>query len=308
MALAAVTGATGFLGRRLVDALHEGGHHVRVLARRPPAAETWSGPVDIVPGDLADAGALARLTDGADVVIHAAGLVKARSRTEFFAANARGTADLARATRDARFVLVSSLSAREPTLSAYAASKAAGETLARPILGDRLTVIRPPAIYGPGDLATLDLFRAAVASPLLPIPQAPQARLALAYVDDVAAAVCHVALTPCGPGPFEIGGARPEGYGWREIAEALARAAGRPARIVEAPAWLLLAAGAASEVMARLSGSAAMFSLGKAREFLHADWAVNLAAEPPLAGFAPMDLETGFVRTLAWYRAHGWIH
>src|SRR5512143_4040391 len=91
--LAAVTGATGFLGRRLVPALHRQGWRVRVLSRRPPEPGLWEGAQpELVQGDLADAEALARLAAGAQVVVHGAGLIKALDRDAFFAANAQGAA------------------------------------------------------------------------------------------------------------------------------------------------------------------------------------------------------------------------
>ncbi len=307
MPLAAVTGATGFLGRRIVGVLRGRGFDVRVLARGP-TGDAWAGTaVEIVRGDLADREALARLCAGAEVVAHAAGLVKARSRQEFFEVNVEGTRRVcAAADPAAPVVLVSSLSAREPHLSDYAASKRAAEDVARGELGPRLAILRPPAIYGPGDKATRDLFRAAAISPVLPIPDAPRARLALVHVDDAAAAVADLAQTPPRAGPFVAGGARPAGYAWREIAQTLCAAAGRRPAIAPIPAWALLGAGALAQAFARLTGSPSMLTLGKAREILHGDWSVDPAFEAPGDRGPPVDLLTGFTRTIAAYRADSW--
>ncbi len=311
MPLAAVTGATGFLGRRIVHVLRSRGFDVRVLARGP-ARDAWrdsrgATEVQIVRGDLADREALARLCAGAQVIAHAAGLVKARSRREFFEVNVEGTLRLcAAAGALTPVVLVSSLSAREPHLSDYAASKRAAEDAAREELGPRLAILRPPAIYGPGDRATRDLFRAAAASPVLPIPDAPKARLALVHVDDAAAAVADLAQTPPRAGPFVAGGARPAGYAWREIAQTLCAAAGRRPAIAPIPAWTLLGAGALAQAFARLTGSPGMLTLGKAREILHGDWSVDPAGEAPGDRGPPVDLLTGFARTIAAYRADSW--
>jgi nucleoside-diphosphate-sugar epimerase len=284
------------------------GYGVRVLARGAPAPDIWGGSgIEVVHGDLADAEALARLADGAQVLVHAAGAVKARRRRDFFRVNAEGSAAVSRAIGDGRMVLISSLSAREPGLSPYAASKRAGEDAARAVLGSRLTVLRPPAIYGPADLATLDLFRLARVSPVLPVPGAPHARLALAFVDDVAEAVCDLVASGAAPGPFACGGARPSGYAWREIMSALAHAAGRKPRLYPLPDFFLLAAGALGEAFGALAGRPAMFSLGKAREFLHPDWSVDPKDEPPGERGAPTPLEIGFARTAAWYLQHGWV-
>jgi nucleoside-diphosphate-sugar epimerase len=303
--LAAVTGATGFLGRRLVATLLQRGFAVRALVRRP-----WEGePIELVAGDLDDADALDRLAGGAEVLIHLAGAVKARGRREFLEVNGAGAGRAAAAAARAggRGVLVSSLVAREPQLSDYAASKLAGEIAAREALGERLTILRPPAIYGPGDRATLDLFRAAARSPILPIPDVPAARLAIAYVDDVCTAICDLVAAPCGPGPYAFGGARPSGYSWAEIAAALARATGRRPIRVAIPPWALRAAGAGAQGLSRLTGVPSMLTPGKAREILHPDWTVAEDQAPTGPRSPVTDLEHGFARTVQWYRERAWI-
>lgn len=307
--IAAITGASGFLGRRLTRALAESGFDLRALVRRTPAPSAWAdAPVETVTGDLADADALARLADGAEVVVHVAGAVKAPSASAFMAVNAHGTRAVAEAAArsGARMVLVSSLSAREPSLSPYAASKRAGETAASEVLGPRVSVVRPPAIYGPGDAATLDLFRAAASSPFLPIPDSPDARLALAFVDDVAAAIVDLARASLGPGPFTTGGARPQGYSWDEVANALSEATGRHPRLIRIPPRALLAAGHAADALQRLTRRPSMFTSGKAREMLYSDWSCNPEDEPPGVRTAPVDLAEGFARTLSWYQSHAW--
>ena len=307
--LAAITGASGFLGRRLAVALAADGFAVRALVRRPTPTPAWGkAPVETVTGDLADAEALVRLTAGAEVVVHVAGAVKATTEAAFMSVNADGARAVAESSSraGARMVLVSSLSAREPQLSPYAASKRAGEIAAQAIVGEALSVVRPPAIYGPGDAATLDLFRTAAFSPILPIPDSPDARLALAFVDDVAAAIVVLARAPQGPGPFTTGGARPRGYSWDEIAHALSEAAGRRPSLVRIPPRALLAVGGLADTIQRLTGRPSMFTSGKAREMLHADWSCDPADEPQGKRAPPIDLVEGFSRTLAWYRNHAW--
>lgn len=215
--LAAVTGATGFVGRRLVYALTAAGWRVRVLVRRSGAGMWVHANTEVVVGDLDDPAALETLAKGAEVVIHAAGLIKARSREAFFEVNVAGARRMAEAVGEGRMVLISSLAARAPELSHYAASKRAGEEAVRKILGERLTVMRPPAIYGPGDRETLALFQVARATPCLPTPGSAAARLALIHVDDVSASVLAHLDGVWTPGVFALGGARPAGYGWRDL-------------------------------------------------------------------------------------------
>ncbi len=290
--VAAVTGATGFLGRHLVRALYQAGFDVRVLASRDPVSPPWEGVTpDVVIGRLADADALERLVDGADAVIHAAGLIKARSTAEFFEVNAGGSRRLGEAARrrapGAHLLLVSSLAAREPHLSDYAASKAAGEAAAREAFaGGRFTVVRPPAVYGPGDRETLGLFKAAANLPFLPLPGSDRARLALIHVSDAAAQIAALAASPAVSGVFALPGAKPEGYGWREVMGTAARAVGRELPAMPLPAFAVHGVGALGAALARLRGEAAIFTPGKARELLHPDWSVapqEAAPAPPNA-------------------------
>jgi nucleoside-diphosphate-sugar epimerase len=306
--LVAVTGATGFLGRHIVRALAAEGWTVRALVRRDPVHELWRDlEPQVVFGDLADPAALARLCAGADVVVHAAGLIKARSRQAFFAANAEASRSLAVAMRhqapEARMVLISSLAAREPQLSDYAASKRAGEASAREVLGSRITVVRPPAIYGPGDVETLALFKAAAKSPLLPVFD-PSARIAMIHVDDAARIIARLASEPQ-EHPVCPCDARPDGYSWRELMEEAARACGATPRLVRVPAFFLRAAGLVGG-LARFMGSTPMLTPGKTRELLHADWSLPPGQRFPGAS-SSISLPAGFRQTVRWYRAAGWL-
>jgi len=307
--LAAVTGATGFLGGRLIPALIHAGWSVRALSRRDPGPALWDGAQpQIIRGDLDDPSALGRLCEGAEVVIHGAGLIKAKDLAAFLAVNEAGSARVAAAARDAgaRLLAISSLAAREPALSDYAASKAAGEAAARGAFGERLSVLRPPAIYGPGDRETLALFRLAATSSLLPLPGDPAARLALAHVDDVCAQALHLIETPA-PGTWTVGGARPEGYAWREVFETAAAVFGRRIDFVPIGPTVLRAAGALSELGGRITGRPAIFGRGKVRELLHTDWSVTPAEQAPDAPSARFDLASGFAETVAWYKTAGWL-
>jgi uncharacterized protein YbjT (DUF2867 family) len=131
--LVAVTGATGFVGPHLLAALTRHGWKLRVLVRRWSPVPPLAGiDAEIVLGDLADEPALRKLLNGADALLHAAGLIKARRPDDFQTVNRDGTALLAALAPELPFLLLSSLAAREPALSPYAASKqAAEEVLAR---------------------------------------------------------------------------------------------------------------------------------------------------------------------------------
>lgn len=305
--IVALAGATGFLGRRLADRLAAGGWRVRALVRRPSdQAALANAGLEVVPGDLADDPALRRLVKGAQVAINCAGLIKARERAEYFRANRDGAARFA-AVHEGRSVLISSLAAREPQLSDYAASKRAGEEAAGAAAGGPLAVIRPPAIYGPGDRETLGLFRLARWSPLAPIPGDEQARLALVHVDDVVDAIFDLVRRPDLCGTYAVGGERPQGYSWFEIARAAWKAMGRKATPIRIPSWCLGSAAAVSEAITAVDKRASVFNRGKAREIAHGDWSVTSGEAVPGGPAARFALDPGFADTVAWYRAQGWL-
>jgi nucleoside-diphosphate-sugar epimerase len=301
-----VTGATGFLGRPLVAALDAQGFRVRILTRRDPVDPLWRDlAIEAVPGDLDDRAALSRLCDGADVLVHAAGIVKARRPADFEAVNAGGARRVAEAARDVdHVVLVSSLSAREPQLSPYAASKRAGESAMAEVLAERLTIARPCAIYGPGDRELLPVFRAAAALPVLPI-LSETARIAMIEVSDAARAVADLARTRPG-GVVALCDDHPQGYLWRELMAAAARAVGKPARFIPAPPAIVRWLGLTND-FTRLFGAAPMLTSAKARELLHENWAVSAAERINAPSGAAIPLEDGFAATAAWYRSATWM-
>ncbi len=313
--LAAVTGATGFLGGRLVAALLASGWDVRILARRDPTCPAWSGhAIEVVPGDLDDPAALQRLCAGATLVVHAAGLIKAMGAAAFLAVNRDGTGRLVDACAGtapgAQVIVISSLAARAPHLSAYAASKRAGEIEAVRHLppGRRLTTLRPPAIYGPGDRESLAIFRAA-RLPITPVAGRPEGRIAVIHVDDVVAAIvalaerddddtCHYALAD----------PNPSGYAMTEIMAAAAAAQGLEPRFVQVPPAVVRLAGRLAGGTALVLRRPGIFGPGKAREILHPDWSVHPTEMPPKSLWQPsIGLHEGFAETVAWYRRNSWL-
>ena len=311
--LAAVTGATGFIGRHLVVALHRAGWRTRLLLRREPDVPEWRElRPEVVAGTLGDGAALRRLVDGADAVVHLAGLIKAARRADFLAVNRDGAAAIAHALEReaprARFVLVSSLAAREPALSDYAESKRAGERAVLDLLGARATVLRPPVVYGPGDRETLLFFQLA-ARRVVPLLGRADARAALIHVSDLVRLIVALAGERAARGDvLAAADDRPRGYTWQELLGAAARAVGNPApRFVRAPQALLGGVALLGDV-AKLWGSSSMISSQKLRELRHPDWGVTAAELAGAPGWAPrFDLDRGFADAVAWYRRSGWL-
>jgi nucleoside-diphosphate-sugar epimerase len=298
----AITGGTGFVGAHVIDAALVGGHQVTALTRRAqPAREglTW------IAGDLADRAALDGLVAGADAIIHVAGVLKARDAAGFELGNVEGTKLLLAAAQAAdtrRFILVSSLAAREPRLSLYGASKAKAEGLVEQS-GLDWTIVRPPAVYGPGDRETLDLFKMARGGQIF---MPPAGRLSLIHVDDLAALLLALAA-PDGPTGLllEPDDGREGGWTHREFGDALGEAVGMPARTVSTPRLLL-------SIAARLDrlfrGDKARLTPDRVAYFCHPDWVASRdRAIPPEVWHAKIPTSAGLKQTAEWYCAQGWL-
>ena len=305
--LAAITGATGFLGQHVVRALADDGWRVRILARRNPVSVFWEGLTpDIVRGDLFDPPALQRLCDGAEVVVHIAGQIGGRRR-DLDRTNVEGSRNMAMAVlaASAPMIQISSLTAREPQLSPYGASKRAGEEAARVVLGPRLSVIRPPAIYGPGDRETLRLFQLAKSGPFLPV-LAPEARTALVHVEDAARQIAAQLDSP-GSNIITLCDGRPEGYSWREIMQTAANAFGRRPQLARIPPAALYAMALIDEFANNWRPRASVLTFGKVNELTHLDWGVRPSERAVGAPAPEYDLLSGFRQTIDWYRSQGWL-
>ena len=273
----AITGGTGFIGRRLCLHLRREGYPVRTLVRTPQRAAALLGNgIELVSGDLSSPAALARLVAGCSAVIHCAGAVRGRHYEDFAATNVAGTANLLEALRarpETRLLALSSLAAREPDLSPYAASKRAGEqVLVERGAGIPWTVLRPPAVYGPGDRELLPLFRL-MARGLAPIPGQLRARVSLLYVDDlVAAAAAWLQADSPPAGIFTLSDGADAGYSWQQILAIASAVFGRRVRRLPLPPMALDAVARVNWLGATVLGYAPMLTPAKLRELRHPDW------------------------------------
>ena len=323
MQSALVTGATGFVGSHLVEVLAEAGVDVRALVRRTSRiARLQALGVERVEGALEDPASVARAVRGADVVFHLAALTRARSRAEYFRANAAGAGVVARAAAEAgaRVVFLSSLAAAGPSrdgrpvaegdapgpITEYGRSKLAGEEACSSEAGRlEVVVLRAPAVYGPGDR---DLFRffAMAARGVMAMPTGPERRLQLIHARDLARALVRAGQAVRPGRLYHVAEAR--SYAWTEVAALVAAAVGGRVHVVRVPPALVRAAATASELGARLLGRATIFNRDKARELLAAGWLCETAAAERDLGFvARIPLESGLRETAEWYRAHGWL-
>ena len=298
----AVTGGTGFVGSHLVDAALAAGHQVNALTRRDQPARAglvW------VRGSLDDRAALEALVGDADAIIHVAGVISAPDAATFEHGNVAGTlAMLAAATAGGvkRFVHVSSLAAREPKLSLYGASKARAEELVESS-GLDWAIVRPPAVYGPGDKETLELFKMAKRGQIY-LP--PSGKLSLIHVDDLARLL--IAFAHRGAPKkivIEPDDGRPGGWSHREFGAALGAAVGVRARSVHTPRFLL-AIGSRIDRLVR--GKGAKLTPDRVAYFCHPDWVARSDHAPPADLWRPrIESEVGLRQTAEWYKSHRWL-
>ena len=298
----AITGGTGFVGSRLVDAAIGAGHSVKALTRRPQEPRP---SLEWVSGSLADRGAIEELVDHADAVIHVAGVINALDAAGFEAGNVTGTLTaLAAATASGvtRFVHTSSIAAREPQLSLYGASKAKSETLVERSGLDWI-IVRPPAVYGPGDKETLELFKMAKLGIVL-LPS--KGRLSLIHVDDLARLLLALA-DPDAPSGLIIEPDDGHGGGWshKELAQALGSAVGRRGISLSVPTGLMKLGAKADRL---LRGDKAKLTADRAAYFSHPDWVADPARSPSPKLWQPrIPTSEGLTATAAWYANRGWL-
>lgn len=298
----AITGATGFVGSRLIAIAREAGHEVRALTRGPRAAEPgliW------IEGALDRPEALTALAEGADAIIHIAGLINAPDREAFDAVNVAGTAnmiDAARAAGVKRFIHISSLAAREPGLSDYGASKARSEQVVA-ASGLDWTILRPPAVYGPGDRETFELFKMARRG-FVALP--PKGRFSVIHVDDLANLILTViAATDTIGETYEPDDGREGGWEHRHFARTLSRLFGKRAATLAVPASVLKGVARLDRLVRR---GKAKLTPDRARYFSHPDWVAAAERRVPASLWAPaIRTPTGLKATAEWYLAQGWL-
>ncbi len=234
-----ITGATGFVGRHILNRLVERGHRPRVLVRRPERVRFNQADVDVVPGSVADAGALRALAAGADVVIHLVGIIAERGAATFEAIHVGGTAAVIAAARAAgvkRLVHMSALGARDDAgATAYHRTKARAERLVVASGMDHV-IFRPSMISGPGNVPIATLARIHRFAPVVPIFGTGAFLLQPVWIGDVADAYV-LAAEGRGGGVHELGG--PAVMTYKAFVLAIGRASGHPRPAIHVPLSLV---------------------------------------------------------------------
>jgi nucleoside-diphosphate-sugar epimerase len=318
-----VTGGTGFVGSHLVERLCDLGVAVRCLVRRSSPLDRLPPAVQIVYGDLRSGAGLREAVEGADVVIHVAGVTKAIKQAEFYRGNVDGTRNLlaaCQAAGTARFVHVSTLAAIGPSpdhrplpedaephpLTHYGKSKLAAErAVLESNLAPRAVIVRPAVVFGPRDTDVFEIFRAANKGLLVRIGRA-ESLVAIIYVKDLAEALIAAASAACAAGRAYFAAA-PKAVSWAEFAGTAAAIMGRKLRTISVPPAAAYAAGWCAEIAARLRGKPGIVSREKVAEARCPYWVCETRRAQAELGLRTRPLAEGVAETLAWYKQAGWL-
>ena len=302
----ALTGATGFLGSTVARYLSDAGWYVRALVRPSSNTSRLAGlSTEFIWGSLQDSHSLQRLIQGAEAVVHCAGTTRGTTHDDFRPVNVDSITYLLHALQRqsgaSRFLLISSLAAREPDLSPYAASKRAGElAFIKTDPGFHWGIFRPPAIYGPGDQELLPLFRW-MARGFAFILGPPEARFSLLYVDDFARAVVKwLERPPFRSNIYELHDGQVGGYTWADVIQAMTCL--RKGRIAQLriPKTALTCLAIMNQRIASITGTPAMLTLGKVQELTHTNWVCDNTALTEATDWTPtVSLKEGLHYTLA---------
>ncbi|MGH8003948.1 MAG: NAD-dependent epimerase/dehydratase family protein [Limisphaerales bacterium] len=328
MKKALVTGGTGFLGSHLAEFLLKKGYEVSVLVRSSSKRDNldfFTG-YKIVEGSLDDPLSLRQAVEGQDLVFHAAGLIRARSRDEFFEVNHLGTKKLLEAVaavhpKLSRFIYVSSLAAAGPPLDGrpkketdpcnpinpYGESKWEGE-IETMKYRDKfpVTVIRPPAIYGPRDKGMFAYFKLA-SKGFYPLIGSGESFVNIISVFDLVEGIIAAAEEPKAAGEvFFL--AEKKIYSWREAGEIIAFACGKAGRPLRIPKWVLFSVAEANQFVSNLFGQAALISRWKAMDLSQKYWTCDVSkAEKTFHFQTRYPLPDGAQVAYDWYKKMEWL-
>ena len=324
-----VTGATGFTGGHLARTLASRGYEVRALVRhaaKARAADLTNPGIEVVEGDLQDAESLRRAATDVDVIYNIAALYRqAGLRDDVYRAvnaEAVGTIIDAAAAAGARRVVHCSTvgvhgDVEHPPANEdapfrpgdiYQETKLEGERIALSHAGRtgvEVVIARPSGIHGPGDRRLLKLFRG-VARRRFVVLGDGRIFYHLTYIDDVVEGLRLCGEVPNASGrSYIIAGG--EVRTLNDVVALVAEEAGVPPPRLHIPAWPVWVAGAACEALCSPFGISPPLYRRRV-EFFTKSRAFDITRARTELGYAPaVGLREGIRRTLAWYRAHGWL-
>ncbi len=323
----AVTGGTGFIGSHTVEALIREGYRVRCLIRSRRRGTGWLEqlPVETRNVDLLDRSAVRSALEGCDMVVHIAGVTRAKRRKDFFAGNVDPTRTLLLACKElgsiSRFCFMSSLTAVGPAvagkpvhedspcspITAYGASKLEAEHVCREFAGLLpIIILRPPAVYGPRDRDILHMFRW-IKFGIMPVMGPSTKMLSMIYVTEVARAVAMVLkVNPPPAGTYFIGDETPHRYS--DLVTMTAGLLGKTTFNLPIPKPILYTIAGATQAVSWLLPRPSVVNIDKVRDLVTPYWTCDTGKIERELGFrTKIGALEGLRRTLDWYKTEGWL-
>ena len=324
---ALVTGATGFIGSHLVEALLQKGVQVRCLVRKTSDLSWLKNlPIEVFRGNCNDKASLEEAVKGVDQVFHLAGVTKAVEEKTYFEVNALGTENLIHAClennpRLQKFVYVSSQAAAGPCqnggkkresdrcepVSVYGHSKRMGEEFALAHSHEiPLLILRPSAVYGPRDRDIYAFFKL-LSKKIKPCLAGQDQHISLCYVQDMIQAILLATEAQESSGEIFF---LSDGHDYRleEVGDIFAQAMGITPFCIRIPEWIVFGIASFSEYLSKLSGKPSLLNKGKVEEMIQKNWVCDITKAKTLLGFEPQfKLSQGAKLTFEWYRKENWL-
>ena len=275
----ALTGATGFIGSSLLSQLRQANYKLRILVRSPEKLPAHLTNTEVIIGDLHDLTALEQLLQGSQYLVHCAGRVKGSRLEQFENDNVAGTqniADIASQNSSIKQCLyISSLSAREPNISYYAASKFKSEQLLKSNPYNQWTIIRPAAVYGPKDTEVkplIDWMRHG----LLWVPGNKENRFSLLHVHDLSQLVINLIAAEYSQSEIlEPDDGKSNGYNWLDIRNIASAYFERNIFLLPIPKTILKGVAEMNVLFSKTLKYAPMLTPEKIQELTHRNWVVD---------------------------------
>lgn len=238
-----IAGATGFVGKHLIEALREKGHPVRCLARSEKKAELCrSYGFEAVEGDITDRDSLRGALKGVKTVVHLIGIIQERRGVTFEKIHVEGTENLVDESKKAgagHLFYQSALGASLNSPFKYTKTKAEAEEIIK-ASGIPYTVFRPSLIIGPGDRFTESIKELLGLGPVVPVPGNGESRFQPVYIEDWVRCLLKILDNPEALNrTFEFGG--PEHLSYNEILKVMMEILGIRKSIVHLPLSLVKA-------------------------------------------------------------------
>lgn len=318
-----VTGATGFIGSHIVEALIRRGYDVTCLVRQTSSLRWIEGlDVKFIYGDCSNKETLGGLIKGFDYIYHLAGVTKAIRREMYFRENSLGTENIVNSAAEEnpglkKFIYLSSLAAFGPSpdgvpldedsppnpISDYGRSKLSGEKAVLRNKGNfKVVIIRPPAVYGPREKDIYFFFK--LIKKGIIFHWGGERFLSLLYVDDLVDGI--ISAGEKGEGIYFLSDG--EIYSFEGVTEKIADTLGVKPIKIRIPESLLNSMALISEGFYEIAGKPPLINREKIKEAVQKYWICNNNRAVKELGFKPkVFLDEGLRKTAAWYRDNGWL-